>query len=269
MTLIVSEVSKFGIAMAADSAITETCPSSWNLSSNSPVPPTVRVGAQKIIPIGSINAAISVWGLGTLGMPDNLEAQIPIDKFLYDFVNSIASGTSLEDVGNRLADVVNSRIKIGTVRGGFHLVGYKDENGKHFPVLYHVHTGHNPNGPHESLKLYRDFPFGSGRDIDKWLADLQNNVIFWLRNGLFDTYAYFSQYLNELMVRLAHETGFICPDYSRFNTELEARGRFLKLQVQTICEFYRLSNRLETIAMPISWITISPEGITHFEPIII
>jgi hypothetical protein len=60
MTLVVSEVTKFGIAMAADSAITESYPSHWTLTSGSPAPPTVRLGAQKIIPIYAKNAAIAV-----------------------------------------------------------------------------------------------------------------------------------------------------------------------------------------------------------------
>ena len=85
MTLIVSEISKFGIAMAADSAVTEQYPVDWELSSGISTPPTVRTGAQKIIPIKSINAAISVWGFGTVGIPSNLDAQIPIDRFLEDF----------------------------------------------------------------------------------------------------------------------------------------------------------------------------------------
>lgn len=268
MTLIVSEVSKFGIAMAADSAITEIYPSSWVLASGVTAPSTVRTGAQKLLPIKAINAAISFWGFGTVGTPDNLNARIPMDQFLSDFADSVGEDASLEDVGNQLADLVNSRIRVGKVRGGFHLAGYTQESGKLFPALYHIHTGHKPEGPHGSLKLYRDYPFGIGKNVDQWLRELQTTP-FYLRNGLYDTYAYFSYYLNKLMERLQQEKNFICPDYSRFPTGLEARGRFLKLQIQTICEFYRLSNRLETIAMPISWITISPNGIEHVEPVVI
>jgi hypothetical protein len=268
MTLIVSEVSKFGIAMAADSAITERYPPSWVLTSGVLAPPTVRTGAQKLILINVIDAAISVWGFGAVGTLNDPDARIPIDHFLLDFANSVVEDQSLEGVGNRLADLVNSRIRVGEIRGGFHLAGYTQEGGRRFPALYHIHTGHNLEGPQESLKLYRDYPFGIGLNVDQWLRKLETNI-YWLRNGLYDTYAYFSKYLNELMVRLEKETKFICPDYSQFPTKLEARGRFLKLQIQIICEFYRLSNRLETIAMPISWVTISPEGIEHFEPIVI
>lgn len=268
MTLIVSEVSKYGIAMAADSAITEEYPSTWILDSGISTPPTVRTGVQKLIPIKAINAAVAVWGFGALGTRGNLDARIPMDSFLSDFVDSINKGTSVEEVGNILAATVNERIKIGRVRGGFHIAGFEETGGKRFPVVYHIHTGHNINGPHEALRLYRDFPYGHVSSVEEWVKKLET-ITYWLRNGAFDTYAYFSDHLNKLMGQLYVDKGFVCPDPSRFNTALEARGRFLRLQVQTICEFYRLSNRLEIIAMPVSWLTISPEGIEHFEPVVI
>jgi hypothetical protein len=269
MTLIVSEVSKFGIAMASDSAITEEYPNDFVLPSGKPASPTVRIGAQKLIRIKAINAAISVWGFGTVGTPTNRDALIPIDKFLLDFADSINTNLSLDDVGNKLVDLVNPRIKVGKVRGGFHLGGYIQQGQGCFPALYHIHTGGKSEPPGE-LKLHRHYPFDICTTVEEWMGELQNKV-FVFRNGLYDTYAYFSEYLNELMMRLQKETGFICPDYSRpcFSSPIEARGRFLKLQIQTICEFYRLSNRLETIAMPVSWLTISPSGIENFEPVVI
>lgn len=269
MTLIVTEASKFGIAMAADSAVTFNYPPNLTLSSGRRVPPTVRTGVQKIVPISSINAAVAAWGFGNVGTPQNKSLQIPLDQFLFDFANRVDSHKSITSVGNELAEEINSRIEIGKVRGGFHLAGYDKYDNKTFPVIYHVHTGHDPAGPHGPLKLHQDFPYASGRTIDKWIEDLNNDIIFWLRNGQFRTYAYFSEYLNDLMQRLAAETGFLCPDLTKFATPLEARARFLKLQISTICEFYRLSNHLETIAMPISWITISERGIEHFERIVI
>ena len=84
MTLVISEVSKFGIVMAADSAITQTFCQSWTLSSGKQVPPTVRTGAQKIVPIRAIDATIAVWGFGTVGTPNHLDARIPVDQFLQE-----------------------------------------------------------------------------------------------------------------------------------------------------------------------------------------
>ena len=267
MTLIVSEVSRFGIAMAADSAVTDTYPTNWQLTSGAAVPPTVRIGAQKIHPIHSVGGAISAWGIASVGMPTDKNANIPVDSFLPDFIGLIKPNETFDDIGRRLAEEVNKRIVVGEVEGGFHLAGYAQEGGKRYPILYHIHTGHSGDS-HKAFQLYRDYPFDSGFSIDQWLEALSKGAFAWLRNGNFDEYAYFSKSLNELMNTLKEKTGFICPDYEQFTTPLEARGRFLKLQLQTICEFYRHSNRLETIAMPISWLTISHDGsIEDFEPI--
>ena len=116
MTLVVSEVSKFGIAMAADSAITTRYHSTFLLQSGKPAPPTVRTGAQEIVPISAINAVISVWGLGTIGTPVDQDVKIPIDKFLSDFAESVNPRDELDEVGEKLAKVVNARIRIGEVR---------------------------------------------------------------------------------------------------------------------------------------------------------
>jgi len=172
-------------------------------------------------------------------------------------------------VGKQLADLINERIRTEEIRGGFHLAGYTQAEDKKIPVLYHVHNGHRQNPLYAKVRLYRDFPFDINYSVDKWLESLQMNAFFHLRNGLFDTYARFYDYLMKLMIDLANEFNFTCPDHSRFSTGLEARGKFLRLQIETICDFYRLSNRLEVIAKPVSWITISPNGIEHFEPIII
>ncbi len=268
MTLIVSEVSRFGIAMAADSAITEVYPQNSMLPSGARTPPTVRVGAQKIIPIHSIDAAISVWGFGTVGAGGRPDAMIPIDRYLEDFAKTVKPNSSLEEVGSQLAAMTNDRISVGQIRGGFHLGGYTVQDGERFPALYHIHTGHKAEGPHGPLTLHRDYPFESRRDVDKWLRELKSTT-FWLRNGAIDAYVAFQTHLNDLMNHLRKEADFDCPYHSRFSSALEARGQFLRLQIQTICEFYRLSNRLETIAMPISWITISEKGIKHFEPVVI
>ena len=260
MTLIVSEISKYGIAMAADSAITTTFPENWTLPSGARVPATVRTGAQKLVPIRAINAAISVWGVGTVGTPDDPCARIPVDKFLLDFAERVRRGDSLEDVGERLAREMNDGMGDSRDAGGVHLAGYAEHQGRRFPALYHIHRGHPDESP-GPLQLHRDWPFESGKTFEEALDYIEGGGFVGLRNGDFGVYALFAKYLHELMERLRKDMDFICPDHDseRFESPLQARGRYLKLQVETICEFYRLSNCLETIAMPVSWLTIPRE----------
>jgi len=54
MTLVLSEVSYFGVAMAADSAVTFGTG-------------RVYIGAQKLLRVPQIDAGLSVWGRGTGG----------------------------------------------------------------------------------------------------------------------------------------------------------------------------------------------------------
>ncbi len=160
---------------------------------------------------------------------------------------------------------MNERIPGGKVKGGFHLAGYTHAEGRHFPALYHVRTGHKDELLHE-LRLYHDYPFDRYGSVDEWLGILEAGGAGSLRNGAFDVYAVFWKYLDCLMDDLA-KTKFIYPSYARFpGRELEMRRDFIKLQVQTICEFYRLSNFYEVIAGPLSSITISSQGIEKFEP---
>jgi len=111
---------------------------------------------------------------------------IPIDQFLIDFSRTVDSKDSLEDVGNRLADLVNQRIS-NIEPGGFHLCGYCQENGIKFPALYHIHS--------RPLTLHRDFPFELKLTVESWLEKLQNfrdDESYHIRNGEYDTYSYFS-----------------------------------------------------------------------------
>lgn len=57
MSLVLTELSNHGVAMAADAAV--TCPSG-----------RVFVGAQKLLPVRILNAGVSVWGLGRVSATD-------------------------------------------------------------------------------------------------------------------------------------------------------------------------------------------------------
>jgi hypothetical protein len=165
-----------------------------------------------------------------------------------------------------LAAEVNGRINIGQARGGFHLAGFIDHSGKKLPALYHVHTGHDPLGPQGPLQLYRDFPYSRQGGIDRWEQDL-NNYIFWLRNGNFQIYAQIFDGLNKLIMDLPTSANFICSDPMRYSrNDLEARARYLEFQILVMSELYKRSNKREIIALPVSWITISSEGIQEFSP---
>lgn len=124
MTLVLTEVSSFGVAMAADSAV--TFPSG-----------RVYVGAQKLLRVPQLNAGLSMWGLGEIN-------SIATDEWIQSFIDGdIQSGIRLWDMANRLAVKLNKEFgNVISERMGIHVGGYDEKNGIRGPAFYHVHNGH-------------------------------------------------------------------------------------------------------------------------------
>jgi hypothetical protein len=264
MTLVISEVSMFGVAMAADSAITETLPGHVPMVSGAATPPVVRVGARKLLPVRQASAAISVWGFGAVGTPSDPTPVVPIDAYLEDFITTIPTGLGLEAIATRLATETNLRIQVGAARGGFHVGGYIPTVNGPLPAVYTVHTGPAETGPQQPLSVYKDFPNPDNLSLSDYRHRLGSEV-YYVRNGDYRPYTKFAGALFALLQDLAQQDNFVIPAPNRFPDPLEGRGRLVRLQVQTVCDLYRLSNRLETIAQPVSWLTIGPEGIRSVE----
>src|SRR3972149_6975541 len=97
MTLILTELSSNGIAMAADTAVTLMIrPHNRNPYSK------VLQGGVKLLPVPDLNAGVSYWGLGQLN-------GMPTDDWLNDFFvrnrqryNSLASLSGLLEAELRL-----------------------------------------------------------------------------------------------------------------------------------------------------------------------
>lgn len=168
MTLIVSDISKLGIVMVGDSAVTST---------NDSVERDVNSKAVKVQYSSKANVGISVWGFASL--PGKR-----LDYWINDFIeNSINENDTPESIGNSLSQELNKELeKLSKpwkdIVCGIHIAGFKSDG---LPYLYHVHCGHN-NEPAHQLELHKDFP-----DDQKWSEAqfkylLQFNFIH-LRNG--------------------------------------------------------------------------------------
>ena len=237
MTLVVSEVSRHGIVMVGDSAVTHSRDAR-----------IVRVepGAQKVQYSSAANIGITMWGWGQAGNQR-------LDLWVSEFMKSEAqSGVSIETLGTLLAQQLNrlrqeNNVPMDeTTRSGFHLAGY--ENG--CPRLWHVHTGHYHEPVHE-FRLYRDFPEGQGLSPDQALIQIEQGVLnFHLRNGyhqifglLFENVLSYSRNLRNLLrVEFPADT-------------VEGRVQFNKLLVRSVADTLEASglhpivnNILSTIA---------------------
>ncbi len=138
MTLVLTEVSPLGVAMAADSALTWSNGRSFS-------------GAQKLIPAVQVNAGFSIWGNFTVG---NRYA----DEWLQAFISrNIRTGDGLWGIAQSLAQELNRSFDHPiTEMMGIHVAGYDTKDRVYGPAFYHVHNGHAPGfGFKPSVKYTR------------------------------------------------------------------------------------------------------------------
>src|SRR5437773_5302058 len=166
MTLVVSDISRYGIIMVGDSAVTG---SSRGVKG-------VTADAYKVQYAKAANIGFALWG--NAGVDHRR-----IDHWLADFIrDNVKAGDAVENTGHKLVNSLNAILgKIGRqwkdlVRG-IHIGGYRDG----LPVLFHAHCGHE-NEPAHELRLYHDF-----HDDQKWsegyFRSLLNDGFIHLRNG--------------------------------------------------------------------------------------
>lgn len=265
MTLILSEATQYGIVMITDSAVEESPLASWQLPSKKPGHTLVRLGVPKLVPILGPSFAISYWGQASVGNPTDHAVTIPLDELLRDFATTSSSVETLPSIAQRLANEINPRINVGTTRLGFHVAGFHEDQGKRFPAIYHVHTGGEPPEPQGQLKVSQDIPYGIGKSPQQWHSFLSAGGGHMLRNGAFQSYAVFAEHLNEGIAAFAGMSGRSFSGPSSGKEALRHRARILTFVMRTVCSLYQLADSMPIVAEPLSWITISADGIEECE----
>jgi hypothetical protein len=198
MTLIISEVSNYGIAMVGDSAITYS-----DIQNRE----RAKTGASKIQYSDAANIGFGVWG-------NALICGQQIDQWLHDFIHDhVSEGSRLDDIGDQLAENLRYGFRFdgrswNQLKCGIHLAGYL----KGLPRLWHVHMGHADEEPHEP-RLYRDFPEGKGWEDDYLQALFSEGGVasFHLRGGYIPHYALLFDQTAEYSDRLRSEIGISFP----------------------------------------------------------
>jgi hypothetical protein len=147
MTLIITEISEYGIAMVADSAETRM----HRLPSGSTIE-RVLTGVRKLQTIDYLRAGISMWGLGSINIANT---EIPTDVWIEDFIARHDDITSVEGFANELAHELQQ--SVGGVQRpmGLHLAGYVDHNGQNLPAMYHIR---NCDGKYNNYEVHDFVP---------------------------------------------------------------------------------------------------------------
>ncbi len=240
-TLVLTELSKYGVAMAADTALTQNTPRGDARS----LERRVYHGAMKLRPIPKIVAGVSVWGEGKIGTVDT-------DIWLRDFIGSHEPDyTDLETFARLLKDSLNTIIGVPEQEKhnaplGFHLAGFRDTDAGRLPCFYHIHNKTKDGAFFASL----DRPpqaYGEG-------------IYCVTRNGDYHVYAELFTMIENYFTELRHR-GLRLP----FPEDLGMRAEYLRFQIKTIAEIYRLSNMIPWIGGPITTLTISENGFHSYE----
>jgi hypothetical protein len=264
MTLILTELSQYGIAMVADSALTVPT----LLPRERQYIYRVYFGVTKLRPVPKLQSGISFWGEGKIG-------DIDTDVWLSDFINRTETNyKSLTDFTSLLRDELRENIKpitdpqnlrYGTI--GFHVAGYVDHKGNRVPTFWHVHNGQSEvydNIDPTIVNANNDLPPDV---VQQYITDIStkgNEDWQSIRNGDFLTvYAPFIAVMNALQDYLKKNAKVNIPTKS-----LKGRAEYLAFQVRTIRDLYALSeDLLPSIGGNVAVLTIAPTGIqSYFNP---
>jgi len=166
ITLVVSDVSRHGIVMVGESAVTGRS--------------GVSSGAVKIQYSPAANVGFAIWG-------DAVTGGVDMDRWLADFIRTeVRAGDTVEAVGNKLVAALNPILSASgrswaEMRRGIHIAGYRDG----LPVLFHAHGGHEGEAAHE-IQLYHDYPDDQHWSEQQYREILNEPLSFvHLRNGYY------------------------------------------------------------------------------------
>ncbi len=168
MTLVLTELSSFGIAMAADSAVT-------NIQTQTGLRYVTPNAARKLQTIPHLNAGISCWGLGTI-------TDIPTDQWLSNFINSSTSLTTLQSFANELAKQLNAQVSSnGTPSLGFHLAAFENCNGIPMPSFFHIHDGPSTTLEKRGITTVNPLKFNANHDMPPEIFQQDLYLFSWIK----------------------------------------------------------------------------------------
>lgn len=262
MTLVLTELTRFGIAMAADSAITFHEPLLSGSSRS-----RVVMGAKKLQLIPKINAGISVWGQGSIDVDDQ---EIYMDTWIEHFIAEREDDyDSLGHFATLLASEINNNIQpinvtqnpFGTV--GFHLAGFVDFKGEPMQTFYHVHNARSQALEIRGEKVADPSIINANHDFPPQMAREFSGRLVWYRtrNGDLRIYNNLFGLLEGFLRRIGSETNIVIPH----TTSIEDRAEWLKFQIKTMAELYEFSNlEARTIGGDVATLTITADGTVDF-----
>lgn len=252
MTLVLTEISQYGMVMGADSAVTQKI-----LLPNGRMESRVLTGVHKLLPVPYLQAGISCWGYGQIG---NCETDI----WLSDFIRrQQGQSQTLQGFATQLQDELNRVIpptQSGQAEAGFHLAGFVCMDGGQAPDFWHIH-----NGPSQFFLNIDPHVFNANHDlaaaIERGKYDPNNrDRIYITRNGDYKFYAKWWENFEEVLTRFLRSQDIHVPKQS-----LQGRVEYVRFQIRSIREIYAMSTLLPSIGGQIITLAIDHNGIWSYE----
>ncbi len=239
MTMVVSEISIYGIVMVDDSAVTKKSSSGVNVAAD----------AVKVQYCSEANVGFALWGNAGTG---SSRMDFWLDRFIHD---KLRPDDSIEDIGKKLTDSLNNELIKSNKQWkdlvrGIHIAGYRNN----LPVLFHIHSGHENEPPHE-LRLYRDYPDDKGWSEDHY-SSLLRNFSYHLRNGYHPLFGRFFNATMDYAESLKKDLNITFPQ-----NNLKGRFEFYKLLVCFIAGTLMASGLHQAVNNTLSAIAFDNEGI--------
>jgi hypothetical protein len=239
MTLVITELSEFGIAMVADSAV--TC------EEKTPAGDTIRRvlnGANKLQPISYLGAGISMWGLGSI---KTSVGPVSTDVWIADFIQRQIHVKSIDEFAKQLAQELQRVVSNVKIPMGFHLAGYVEKQGTTLPTFYHVRNveGTYLNYDYHDFIPGQDFP---PREMKK------GGEPYRTRNGDYAPYAILAWGMENMLPTIRKSVGISIPYAS-----IQGRIAYLTAWLRFVSDLYASSGLLRTIGGNILSIGITPE----------
>lgn len=247
MTLILTELSSLGIAMAADSAVT-------SVHKKTGVGYATPNAAEKLQVVPYLKAGISCWGLGSIN-------GVSTDKWLSNFIKANTKCKSLQGFADKLAKQLNTQVSPSNSsdsRLGLHLAAFENHNGTPTPSFYHVHDGQSTSLGERGIYVDPN-QFNANHDVPPQMFQqiANNGGAYITRNGDYQMYATIFHFLEKFFEQLKNQMGISIPN----SQNLADRSEYLVFQIRTMSDIYRLSNLVPGIGGRIHYLTINPAGI--------
>ena len=272
MTLIITELSDFGIAMAADTADTV-----GSMNVRGLVEDRAFLGLIKLLPVTKLQAGISYWGWAK--MPPSSDKGVWMDWWLRDFlIKNINNYNTISDLAKLLEKELRKlvpplseeELKLSPIGwGGIHLAGFVSHEGKRIPCLWHIHNGASQALPQKVLDPHI---VNANYDCppEKFLKLARPHETYITISGDIEAYVrFFGEYLTGYLNELGKEMGIIIP-----LPRIDFRAEFLRAQILFISELYAvagfqkegtLKRMVRGIGGEVTMLTITENGIQGYQ----